>query len=184
MNTKQPKWRTIGAGLLVVAWSAFIFSRSLQTGAESGSLSGEFVKIIIELFPQITSNFSIDQLQFFIRKLAHVSEYAILGFFLWVFWLHMKKSAVLKLTRQKYQVKTKTVCYTLGECRTIASTALTVSLFSGIIIALTDETIQTFIPNRAGLVIDVWIDFSGLTGMLLFLTGLWYLINKRKTVGK
>ena len=47
-------------------------------------------------------------------------------------------------------------------------------LFVGLLTAVTDETIQLFSEGRAGMIVDVWIDFSGvLTGtavMLLFYT--------------
>lgn len=44
------------------------------------------------------------------------------------------------------------------------------SLFSGLLVALTDETIQLFVPGRSGQVTDVWLDFSGiLAGSVMFL---------------
>ena len=45
----------------------------------------------------------------------------------------------------------------------------------GLLTALTDETIQLFVPGRSGQVTDIWIDFSGvMTGLLvgLILLGL------------
>ncbi len=35
------------------------------------------------------------------------------------------------------------------------------ALLLGLLAAMTDETIQLFVPGRAGMVQDVWIDFSG-----------------------
>ena len=44
------------------------------------------------------------------------------------------------------------------------------SLFSGLLVALTDETIQLFVPGRSGQITDVWLDFSGiLAGSVMFL---------------
>ena len=44
------------------------------------------------------------------------------------------------------------------------------SLFSGLLVALTDETIQLFVPGRSGQVTDVWLDFAGvLAGSVMFL---------------
>ena len=44
------------------------------------------------------------------------------------------------------------------------------SLFSGLLLALTDETIQLFVPGRSGQVTDVWLDFSGiLAGSVMYL---------------
>ena len=48
-------------------------------------------------------------------------------------------------------------------------------LVGGLLTALTDETIQLFVPGRSGQVTDIWIDFSGvMTGLLvgLILLGL------------
>ncbi|MGM9641084.1 MAG: VanZ family protein [Faecousia sp.] len=44
------------------------------------------------------------------------------------------------------------------------------ALLGGLLAALTDETIQSFVPGRASMVTDVWIDFSGvLSGTVLLL---------------
>lgn len=44
------------------------------------------------------------------------------------------------------------------------------SLFSGLLVALTDETIQLFVPGRSGQVTDVWLDFLGiLAGSVMYL---------------
>ena len=48
-------------------------------------------------------------------------------------------------------------------------------MLGGLLTALTDETIQLFVPGRSGQVTDIWIDFSGvMTGLLvgLILLGL------------
>ena len=48
-------------------------------------------------------------------------------------------------------------------------------VLGGLLTALTDETIQLFVPGRSGQVTDIWIDFSGvMTGLLagLILLGL------------
>ena len=34
-------------------------------------------------------------------------------------------------------------------------------MLGGLLTALTDETIQLFVPGRSGQVTDIWIDFSG-----------------------
>lgn len=184
MNTKKQWLSILGTGLLVVAWIGFIFSHSLQTGAESSSVSGEIVRLMSQLFPTVTSWFTSDQLQFFIRKLAHFSEYAILGLWLWLFWLKVTQVIVTKLTRPTYQAQPKQRRYSLRECRTLMWLTVMFSALSGLVTAVMDETLQTFIPNRAGLLTDVWIDFSGLIIMLSFIAIIWYQINKRKTVGK
>lgn len=40
-------------------------------------------------------------------------------------------------------------------------------MLGGLLTALTDETIQLFVPGRSGQVTDIWIDFSGVTTGLL-----------------
>ena len=41
-------------------------------------------------------------------------------------------------------------------------------MLGGLLTALTDETIQLFVPGRSGQVTDIWIDFSGvMTGLLV-----------------
>lgn len=45
----------------------------------------------------------------------------------------------------------------------------TLSLFPGILTAMTDETIQLFSAGRSSEVLDVWIDTMGCTGGILFL---------------
>ncbi|MGL6057626.1 MAG: VanZ family protein [Culicoidibacterales bacterium] len=180
-NTKKQWLSILGAGLLVLAWIGFIFSQSLQTGVQSSATSGEIVRLLSQLAPNITGWFTTSQVQFFIRKLAHFSEYAILGLWLWLFWLKVTQVIVTKLTRPTYQAQPKQRRYSLRECRTLMW--LTV-MFSALVIAVMDETLQTFIPNRSGVLMDVWIDFSGLIIMLSFIAIIWYQINKRKTVGK
>ena len=49
------------------------------------------------------------------------------------------------------------------------------AILGGLLTALTDETIQLFVPGRSSQVTDVWIDFSGvMTGLIvgLILLGL------------
>lgn len=184
MKRQQRTWKVISAGILVVLWIGFIFANSLQTGENSGALSGTIVELIIESLPQLTSWFTIDQLHFFLRKLAHFSEYAILGMWLWIFWLQVTKNQVRQLSRAKYQAQTSRMLWSKKEYRTIISQTMTISLLSGLLVALSDETIQTFIPARSGQVTDVWIDFMGIITAQIVLASICYIMNKRKLVGK
>ena len=67
-----------------------------------------------------------------LRKLGHFSEYFILGI-------------LLKLDFDAF-IKPK---------------QLLAPAIAAWIIAFLDETIQLFVPERAGMIADVWIDFSG-----------------------
>ncbi len=83
-----------------------------------------------------------------VRRLAHFCEYALEGFLLML---------CLRV-------------YTRHFVRHVSWPIL-----GGLLTALTDETIQLFVPGRSGQVTDIWIDFSGvMTGLLvgLILLGL------------
>lgn len=110
----------------VVAWMGVIFFFSAQTGEESGGLSGQVVDWLASYVP-------IDPgtLGYLVRKGAHVSEYAILGFL--VAW-------ALRAS-------------TWGT----ASLAGVIA----VAYAATDEFHQSFVPGRAGQVGDVLIDAIG-----------------------
>ncbi len=137
--------------VLSVLFTAFIFFNSIQNGIASSAQSGNFVLILESILSRIGISVSISE--FIIRKLAHFSEFFILG-------------VLLCLTLRTYTVK--------------IIKNVTVPLFIGLLIAVTDEFIQLFSAGRAGLVADVVIDFSGfITGLVLgILVVLWR--NKRK----
>ncbi len=83
-----------------------------------------------------------------VRKLAHFTEFSVIG--------AMLTSCAYSFDRIKpYRY-------------------LIQIFFTGLLTAVIDETIQLFVEGRAGMIADVWIDFSGvLTGtavMLLFYT--------------
>ena len=83
-----------------------------------------------------------------VRKLAHFCEYLLEGFLLML--------CLRVYTRHFF----KHVSW---------------PMLGGLLTALTDETIQLFVPGRSGQVTDIWIDFSGvMTGLLvgLILLGL------------
>ena len=126
----------------------FIFGNSMLAGPQSAELSGGFLELLEEFIEE-----TIPDGQFFIRKLAHFSEFACLGLLLtWLFLLLKQKSFHL----------------------------MTLPLLFGSLAALTDETIQVLTPERGPSVVDVWIDISGVTlGILLLLLG-HCLLKRRK----
>lgn len=69
-----------------------------------------------------------------IRKLAHFTEYAILAILLTIDFHNLVKDKASKVI---------------------------FPLFSGLLTAQIDETIQLFVEGRSGQVTDVWIDFAG-----------------------
>ncbi len=75
-----------------------------------------------------------------VRKLAHFCEYMLEGFLLML---------CLRV-------------YTRHRC------GICLPMLGGVLTALTDETIQLFVPGRSGQVTDIWMDFSGvMTGLLV-----------------
>jgi VanZ family protein len=111
----------------------------------SGAESTSWLSRLLEFFPFLTHNL--------LRKLAHFSEYALLG-------AHL---AFLPMFLP---------CY--------AKSGYLFVPVSGVAVALLDEGIQLFVPGRAGLLTDVLIDFSGcFLGSALFI-GLIFLYAKRK----
>lgn len=124
--------------VLVLLTTLFIWTNSLLPGSISSSQSGFITNLIYPIFKNIMS---IDTLTVIIRKLAHFTEYAILGITLAYFYLSRSK-------QNKY---------------------LLLALLQGVITAVIDESIQLLVPNRAGLITDVLIDTSGVVfGILVF----------------
>ncbi len=129
--------------LLIVITLCFIWGNSLLPAEQSGQISAAVQEIVERIvgvfFPDYSARMeeSGDGL---LRKLAHFTEFLILGIELTVLLVRiLKRSAALP---------------PLG----------------GLLAALTDETLQLFSEGRASLVTDVWIDFGGvLTGFLLTL---------------
>ena len=53
-------------------------------------------------------------------------------------------------------------------------------LFTGLMAALTDETIQLFVEGRAGMIADVWIDLGGVAFGSLVMLAFYTLYRRRK----
>lgn len=118
--------------IFVFLYIAFIFSNSLQIGDTSSALSGGITKLIytyIQAYVPIT----FDTFHYFIRKLAHFSEYAFLGLL---------------------------VTYASLSSPILQNKKLNIFLFC-IGVPCIDETLQLFVPGRNGAILDVLIDMSG-----------------------
>ena len=129
----------------LLACILFIFRNSMQTG-EVSSARSQAVTAMVNGF---LGKFGLGPLsEHIIRKLAHFSEFMLEGFLL-MLCLRVYTKHVLK--------------------------HVSWPILGGLLTALTDETIQLFVPGRSGQVTDVWIDFSGvMTGLIvgLILLGL------------
>ncbi len=135
---KQTHKRTLYM-CMTFLWIVVIFSFSLQSGEESGQLSGGIVSWIVEKL-SLTKFMDIDTIHFLVRKTAHFTEYFILGTF-----------SLLTLLQTKFPKKG------------------IIGIFFCIIIASFDETIQLFVGGRAGQLMDVVLDSSGSLCGILFI---------------
>ena len=133
---------------LTIFWMAFIFGMSGADGESSSGMSGavcEFIAdTVIEDFDEYSMSRQqeiISRMQFYVRKAAHMTEYAVLAI-------------LLPVTLSMYGVSWKTLVW-LGPLLSI-------------LYACTDEYHQTFVPDRRGSPRDVLIDSVGiLAGSLL-----------------
>lgn len=129
----------------LVLWTLFIWGNSLQPADLSGARSGAVTEIASQWVPWLTDHI--------VRKTAHFTEYAVLGFLL---------AAVLFLA--------------LGGKRQ----KLPLVLLLGVVTPLLDETIQLFVPGRSGAVQDVLLDCGGVLFGLAVGSLLFRLITKRR----
>lgn len=124
--------------LILLALLAFIFGHSMQNQAASAQESLGVLAVLSDFMNDIFGYSTLTD--HIVRKLAHFSEFAALGFF------------TIHLFRVRRQI----------HCHSILH-----SLFFGLLCALTDESIQLF-NDRSAQVSDVWIDFSGVCCGILF----------------
>ena len=121
--------------ILAALTLAFIWGNSLMPGAVSGAISDWFGAVLSHIFGGAVDTIHGHGV---LRKLAHGTEYLVLGTELCLLLLPEKPWTTLAL--------------------------------SGVMAALTDETIQLFVPERCGQLKDVWIDLGGFAvGVLLCL---------------
>ncbi|SYX86084.1 conserved membrane protein of unknown function [Paenibacillus alvei] len=152
VRNKQMVWWL----LATAAWMAFIFYKSSQTYADQDlrpTLAAWLPLPILEQWlPHIEFTYDgglvtwkqpYDFVEFFIRKGAHVTEYAILAFL---------------------------VIRTLLALRWERWMAIVIGAVISVAYAASDEWHQSFVPNRTGHAIDVAVDSIGVVlVVLLFL---------------
>ena len=129
----------------------FIWGNSLLPGKDSGELSGFVGQLLQKLLPFLDLESGTGM--HLLRKAAHFSEFAALGFsFTWFYGMLSKKKL-----------------WSLG-----------LPLVSGAIAAAIDETIQIFSPDRGPSIKDVGIDTCGVIAGILVLTLLHWLFTRKK----
>lgn len=144
--------------VLIVLWMIVIYAFSAQPAPQSSEASGSMAYRLAEwnnhIFRLNKTNAELykeaETMQPFIRKGAHMCEYALLAFLLC---LHVS-------------------CYPVSRKRLAL---LAIGITAGY--AATDEFHQLFVPGRAGRISDICIDtLGGVLGFLfcLFLSRLWH----------
>ena len=139
------------AGILALMWMCVIFAFSAQTKEESGAVSEGLSYRMINSTGRLL-HLNIDEekireianaIDFYVRKGAHMTEYAILAILLCV-WLGR---------------------WQMSRTRLVCMAGTFTSLY-----ACSDEFHQLFVEGRAGRVSDVLIDSAGaVLGLALFL---------------
>ncbi|MBE6877982.1 MAG: hypothetical protein E7488_02305 [Ruminococcaceae bacterium] len=119
----------------VICTIAFIFYNSAQVAEISSGYSGRFTILINNLLSLTPVKLVLSEHS--VRKLAHIAEFAALGFFL-------------------------TCCLRVYTKRLIAFCAW--PLLFGLFIAVCDEFLQKFVPGRSSSIKDIFIDFTGVCG--------------------
>ena len=136
---KTPKWRVSDQWLWLAAAAAvtlLIWRNSLFPATESAAQSSYIMEL---LTPSLSATpLPVENWHTLIRKLAHITEFALLG----AFWT----AALTRIESGGCPVKKVRVCHTLFIC---------------VLTAMVDETIQAFVPGRGSLVTDIWIDTLG-----------------------
>lgn len=132
----------------IVLWCAVIFSLSEENGSASGGRSEKVCRFVAETFlPDYDEmslseqNKTVEGMQFFVRKTAHFTAYAALGFMLF--------AAFRKKTNGK---------------------AFCLAVLVSAAYAASDELHQLFVPERSGRLTDVLLDTCGAAfgGLLAF----------------
>ncbi len=147
---RRTKTRLAVCITLLAAWLAVIWGNSMTTGQVSGAFSGWASQLLGKILPFLSPETEHGHL--LVRKIAHFSEFAILGILLrWLFAMVMEKQLLRFL----------------------------LPLGCGMVCAVIDEFIQWFTPGRVCSFWDMCIDWSGaLTGVSL-LTLLCILVEKK-----
>ena len=150
-------------GILMIGLYCLIFSFSDQDGEESGHLSTKVTETCVEVYNAVARKHWSDAMihsmvRYFehpVRKIAHFSEYALLGILVYILWRQWKERG-----KGLYLLVVLWVCLS----------------------AAVDECHQMFVPGRDGNPLDVLLDTGGGSfGLLLcVLTEKWCLGRMRR----
>lgn len=136
-------WYRLLTGVLLLVWLVVIFQFSAQPATESGAVSGSVSFHVVSAFNEL---FHMDrteeelfvyaeEIEHTVRKLAHVTEYAVLGIL----------SSACILGYKKWSGRVAAGVFLFAACY-----------------AATDEIHQLYVPGREGSPVDVCIDSLGI----------------------
>ena len=138
--------------ILLVLIVFFIWDNSMQNGGSSDGFSLLFAGIFAPIVNKLGFHGNIWTLNRIVRKLAHLTEFTILG-------------SVLYTILRRY-ITYGTVIKTIGL---------------GMLIACLDEFIQLFSPGRSSQFSDILIDTVGVVIGILVVKLVYYMGDKRST---
>lgn len=143
---KKNKYKTIYL-VLVLIWMLTVFMFSSQNGEQSQNTSGKVTQLIVEIITHnqnITESKKLELIEntdYYIRKLAHYSIYALGGILIYNY---------------------------INTYNTSDKKVILISILIGGIYAISDESHQHFTSGRCASVLDVLIDSFGIiTGIIL-----------------
>lgn len=157
--TKKKKVSFVLLVAMTIAWIAFIFGNSLKNAALSGEQSGEIVDFVIDKILRTPvekqSIEFVDLVTHFVRKIAHFTEFAILGVLIF-FSVYVAENIKLK--------------------------AFIFSVCGAFFIAVCDELIQLTSEGRACRFTDVIIDSSGALFACILVVFILLILKRKKSV--
>lgn len=152
--------------LLVIAVMVMIYCFSAQTGVESGAMSGRITTWVLNLVIPDFADFAPEKQEairsavgLIIRKLAHFSEYALLGFSLMLHITQLQKKIAVRLPWLW--------AWSIGT-----------------LYAASDEFHQGFVAGRGPSVVDVMIDSAGVIAGVLLLCAVLHKLGKTAIIRK
>lgn len=153
-SPERPPSRTISRYLPLILWMAFI-SFASTGNLSAGNTSRIIGPLVLWLFPNTTAE-TLLVIHGITRKLAHFTEYALLGI----------------LAARAFR----------GSPRpALRARWFLVSVALVVVYALIDEYHQTFVPSRTGTIYDSLIDMiGGLTALIVVKRRNWFDITQRR----
>ena len=142
--------------LPVLIWLGLIFVGS--TDALSAEQTSRFLVPFLRWFDPQIPGVAIAAIQLMIRKLGHITEYAILAMLLW--------RGLRRGTRLQAKM----------------SILFSLAWLAAAIFAVTDEFHQSFVPSRTASPIDVMIDICGAVIGLTICMGFALRINRKSEI--